>query len=84
MYGNENSKKIISTTYTEPREYTLPKNIEVDLEGRLAKLEFSETGNFLFAVSANSFCVYDRDKENPIYKYKKQEGDRKYLYETQV
>ena len=64
--------------------YTLPKNIGLDLEGRLAKLEFSEKGKFFFAASVGAFCVYDRDKENPNYEYKKQEGDRKYLFGTQV
>ena len=84
MYGNENSKKIFSATHAEPRVFKLPKNNKRDLEGSLKKLEFSKTGKFLFAAGLHVICVYDRDKEIPIYKYKQQKGDRNYLSATQM
>ena len=71
MYGNEKSKKIFTTTHTEPRDYTFQEKIKVDLEGSIYKLEASETGKFIFAANIRAICIYNRDKEKTIFKYEK-------------
>ena len=62
MYGDENSKKIFTTKHAKPRDYTLPENIEHDLEGNILKFEVSETGKYLFAASEKAICIYNCDK----------------------
>ena len=42
----------------------------------MINLKASETGKFIFAASEKVICIYKHDKENPIYKYERQEGDR--------
>ena len=62
MYGDENSKKIFTTTHAKPRDYALPENIEDDLEVDIEKIEVSETGKYLFAASEEVICIYNCDK----------------------
>ena len=83
MYDKKNNKKIFTTTHVKPREYALPKNIEEYEDVGLRKIAVSETGKFLFCADKDMIRIYNCEKDKPICKYNKKEGDRNSLYHTE-
>ena len=76
--GNDTSKQVFNISHVKLRDYKLPKNVRKDLElseyQSIGGVVISEGGNFIFVAGYNVICIYRKEIDEPIYKYKFRNG----------
>ena len=79
LFGIESAKKLFTVTHTKAREYPLPDKLRQDMDGQIFKLEVFEGGKYIYAANNDLICIYKSDKNQTIFRYKKQ-GEARPLY----
>ena len=83
LFGDDDSKKVFTTTQIIPRQFEFTKDIREHLKYHVQRFEASQSQKYIFAESQLAIGIFSREKDQPIYSYLKQQ-DEKFLNETQA